>query len=81
MIIFEEAILFLGWLRDLLEIYTWPEVWMVASVPISITAVWFLFAFLLGVQNDAVRAVAIWSLIIILTLGAVTTDYLRKHQK
>lgn len=81
MIIFEEAILFLGWLRDLLEIYTWPEVWMVASVPISITAVWFLFAFLLGVQNDAVRAVAIWSLIFILTLGAVTTDYLRKHQK
>ena len=69
----------LGWLKDLLTIYTWKEFWIVMSVPTSIVGFWFLFCFLLAIPNDVVRALAIWSLIFALTLGAATVDALRRQ--
>lgn len=68
------------WLKDLLTIYTWTEFWMVMTVPTGILGVWFLFSFFLSIPNDIVRAIAIWSLIFALTVGAVTVDALRKQQ-
>jgi hypothetical protein len=69
----------LGWLKDLLTIYTWKEFWIVMSVPTSVVGFWFLFCFLIAIPNDIVRGVAIWSLIFALTLGAATVDALRRQ--
>jgi len=68
------------WLEDLLTIYTWKEFWMVVSVPIMVMGIWFLFCFLLTIPVIIIRAIAIWSLISILTLGSATVDALRKQQ-
>ncbi len=70
----------LGWLKDLLTIYTWKEFWIAVSVPTVVVAFWFLFSFLLSIPNDFVRTVAIWSLIFALTLGAATVDALRRQR-
>jgi len=69
-----------GWLKDLLRVYTWKEFWMVISVPTALMGVWFLFCFLLTIPIIVIRAIAIWSLIFILTLGSITVDALRKQQ-
>jgi uncharacterized membrane protein len=70
------------WLRDLLEIYTWTELWIIVSVPIVMTGIWFLFTFLLSIPNSVIRTASIWSLISVLTVGAATVDALRKkHAK
>lgn len=70
----------LGWLRDLLEIYTWWELWLVVSIPSAMVGVWFLLSFLIGIQNDVIRTVAIWSLLFVLTLGAATVDAIRRRR-
>jgi hypothetical protein len=70
----------LGWLKDLLIIYTWKELWIVVSVPTAVVGVWALFCFLLTIPNDIVRTVAIWGLILGLTAGAATVDALRRQQ-
>jgi len=70
----------LEWLKDLLIIYTWKELWIVVSLPTVVVGVWILFTFLLSIPNDIVRTIAIWSLIFALTLGAATVDALRKQQ-
>jgi hypothetical protein len=67
------------WLKDLLDIYTWKEFWIVMSVPAAITGLWFLFYLLLSIPVTIIRAISIWSLIFILTLGAATVDALRKQ--
>jgi len=67
------------WLRDLLEIYTWKEFWMVVSVPTAIMGVWFLFCFLLTIPIIPLRAIAIWTLVSILTAGSAAVDALRKR--
>ena len=69
-----------GWLEDFLRVYTWKEFWMVISVPTALMGVWFLFCFLLSIPIIVVRAIAIWSMIFILTLGSITVDALRKRQ-
>jgi len=69
-----------GWLKDLLRVYTWKEFWMVISVPTAIMGAWFLFCFLLTIPIIVIRAIAIWSMIFILTLGSITVDALRKQQ-
>ena len=68
-----------GWLKDLLMIYTWKELWIVVSVPVAIMGLWFLFCLLLSIPMIIIRAISIWSLIFILTLGAATVDALRKQ--
>jgi ABC-type transport system involved in cytochrome bd biosynthesis fused ATPase/permease subunit len=68
------------WLRDLLGIYAWKELWLVVSVPTAVMGVWFLFCFLLTIRIIIIRAIAIWSLLFILTLGSATVDALRKKQ-
>lgn len=70
----------LGWLKDLLRIYTWKELWMVVSVPTAIMGVWFLFCYLLTIPIVPIRAMAIWSLISLLTVGSATVDAVRKKQ-
>jgi len=70
----------LGWLKELLTIYTWKELWILMTVPTAIVGVWVLFSFLLSIPNDIVRTVAIWSLLFALTLGAATVDALRKQK-
>lgn len=67
------------WLRDLLTIYTWTELWLIVSVPTAMTGLWFLLGFLLSIPNDAVRTASIWLAIAGLTLGAATVDALRKR--
>ena len=69
-----------GWIKDLLKIYTWKEFWMVVTVPTAVIGVWFLFCFLLSIRIILVRAIAIWLLIFLLTLGGATVDVLRKKQ-
>lgn len=68
------------WLKDLLTIYTWKEFWMIVSVPTMVMGIWFLFCFLLTIPIIIIRAISIWSLISILTLGSATVDALRKQQ-
>ncbi|UCG45165.1 MAG: hypothetical protein JSV58_07305 [Candidatus Bathyarchaeota archaeon] len=68
------------WLKDLLTIYTWKELWMVVAAPAAVMGVWFLFCFLLTIPNAIVRATGIWSLILTLALGSSTVDALRKQQ-
>lgn len=68
------------WLKDLLSIYTWKELWMVVSVPTLIMSIWFLFCFLLTIPLVPLRATAIWLLFFTLTAGSVTVDALRKQQ-
>ncbi len=70
----------LGWLKDLLIIYTWKEFWIAVSIPTAVVGVWALFCFLLTIPNDVVRTVAIWGLLFALTAGAATADALRKQQ-
>ncbi len=41
---------------------------------------WYLFGLMLRIPNEFVRAVLIWTLIFGLTLGAATTDLLRKQK-
>lgn len=69
------------WLRDLIEIYTWREVWIAVSVPGIIMGVWFLFTFMLRIQNVALRTASIWALIIVLTAGSAATEYTKKRKK
>jgi hypothetical protein len=66
------------WVKDLLRLYTWKELWIVVSVPTAVMGIWFLFCYLLTIPVIAVRAAAIWSLIFILTLGSATVDAVRK---
>ncbi|UCE29642.1 MAG: hypothetical protein JSV85_02685 [Candidatus Bathyarchaeota archaeon] len=68
------------WLRDLLTIYSWKELWIAVSAPVVIMGVWLLFWFLLTIPITIIRAIAIWSLIITLALGSATVDALRKQQ-
>jgi len=68
------------WLKDLLTIYRWKELWMIVSVPTVVMGIWFLFCFLLTIPIIIIRAIAIWSLISILTLGSATVDALRKQR-
>jgi len=67
------------WLEDLLDIYTWKEFWIVISAPAAIMGIWFLFYLLLSIPVTIIRAISIWSLIFILTLGAAAVDALRKQ--
>ncbi|UCE44324.1 MAG: hypothetical protein JSV57_02255 [Candidatus Bathyarchaeota archaeon] len=50
------------------------------SVPTAILGFWFLFCLLLSIPVIIIRAIAIWALLIILMLGSVTVDVLRKRQ-
>jgi hypothetical protein len=67
------------WLKDLLNIYTWKEFWIVISVPAAITGIWLLFYLLLSIPVTIIRVISIWLLIFILTLGAAAVDALRKQ--
>jgi hypothetical protein len=67
------------WLKDLLNIYTWKEFWIVISVPVAITGIWLLFYLLLSIPVTIIRVISIWSLIFILTLGTAAVDALRKQ--
>lgn len=69
------------WLRDLLEICTWKEFWMVMSAPVGIAGIWALYCFFLTFPIGVARFVAIWSLILALTYGAITVDALRRKQQ
>jgi len=69
-----------GWLKDLLIIYTWKELWMVVSVPVAIMGLWVLFCLLLTIPIIIIRTISIWSLIFILTLGAAAVDASRKQR-
>jgi hypothetical protein len=69
------------WVKDLLRLYTWKELWIVVSVPTAVMGIWFLFCYLLTIPVIAVRAAAIWSLIFILTLGSATVDAVRKGRR
>lgn len=66
--------------KDLLAIYRWKELWMIVSVPAVLMGIWLLFCFLLTIPITIIRAIAIWSLISILTLGSATVDALRKQR-
>lgn len=68
------------WLKDLLTIYTWKELWIVVGASTAVMGIWFLFYFLLTIPVIIIRAIAIWSLISVLTLGSATVDALRKQQ-
>jgi len=70
----------LEWLRDLLEIYTWSELWIIVGSAAVMFGAWYLFSLMLRIPNEFVRAVLIWMLILGLTLGAATTDLLRKQR-
>ncbi|MGD8505315.1 MAG: hypothetical protein PVF15_01455 [Candidatus Bathyarchaeota archaeon] len=70
----------LEWLKELLTIYTWKELWILMCVPTSVVGVWLLFCFLITIPNDVVRTAAIWSLLLALTWGAATVQALRKQQ-
>ena len=69
-----------GWLKDLLIIYTWKELWMLVSVPVAIMGLWVLFCLLLTIPIIIIRTISIWSLIFILTLGAAAVDASRKQR-
>lgn len=69
------------WLKDLLKIYTWTELWMVVSVPTAIVGVWFLFCLLLRIPIVFWRALAIWLLIFVLSAGSAAVDKARKKAK
>jgi len=58
------------WLKDLLAIYKLKDLWLIVAVPTTITLVWGLLCFLLSIHNDIIRAVAIWTLFLILTVLA-----------
>ena len=70
----------LEWLRDLLEIYTWSELWIIVGSAAVMIGAWYLFCLMLRIPNEFVRAVLIWTFIFGLTLGAATTDLLRKQK-
>jgi len=67
------------WLKDLLIIYTWKELWIVISVPTAIMGLWFLFCFLLTIPIVLIRAIAIWTMVSLLTAGSAAVDALRKR--
>ena len=75
-----EGLPILQWLRDLLEIYTWWELWLLASIPTAIVAVWVLFSYLIEIQNSIMRTVSVWTLLLLLMFGAATVDALRKQR-
>jgi len=64
----------------LLEIYTWWELWLLASIPTAVVAVWVLFSYLIEIQNSIMRTVSVWTLLLLLMLGAATVDALRKQR-
>jgi hypothetical protein len=68
------------WLKDLLTIYKWKELWIVVGASTVVMGIWFLFYFLLTIPVIIIRAIAIWSLISVLTLGSAAVDALRKQQ-
>jgi hypothetical protein len=68
------------WLRDFLRIFSWWELWLVASLPALIVGVWLLFSFFLTIQNEVIRTVVTWSLLFTLTLGAATVDDIKKRR-
>jgi len=68
------------WLKDLLTIYTWKELWIVVGASTVVMGIWVLFYFLLTIPVIIIRAIAIWSLISVLTLGSAAVDALRKQQ-
>lgn len=72
--------LILQWLRDWLEMYTWWEIWLVASIPTVIAAFWFLLGYFISIKNDVIRTVAIWSMLFLLTLAGATVDALRRQK-
>jgi len=51
---------------------------LVVSIPSLVVGVMLLFAYMLSIQNDILRTASVWSLILILTLGAATVDAQRK---
>jgi hypothetical protein len=69
------------WLKELLTIYTWKEFWLVLSAPTMVMCVWLLFCLMLRIPNAGLRALSIWSLFFVLTLGAATVDALRSKRK
>jgi len=81
MIYSREAVAFFRWLRELFEVCTWKEYWMVVSIPASIAGFWFIFSVFLSIQNVVLRAAAIWSLILTLLLGGATVESLMKQRK
>jgi DNA anti-recombination protein RmuC len=72
---------FLDWLRDLIEIYTWKELWIVVSAPTILTGVLLLFAFMFRIEDITIRSAAIWSLLSSLMIAGITADYYRKHHE
>lgn len=64
----------LQWLRDLLKIYTLRDFWLIMTVPTAIVVTWSVFCFLLGIPNDVVRCVALWALILGLTVLGATAQ-------
>jgi hypothetical protein len=70
----------LEWLRDLVEIYTWSELWIIVGSATLMFGAWYLFSLMLQIPNEFVRAIVIWTFIFGLTLGAATTDLLRKQK-
>ncbi len=70
----------LEWLKELLMIYTWKELWVIVSVPTLIVGVWALFCFLLTIPSDIIRIIGIWTLIFALTAGAAAVDVLKRQK-
>lgn len=63
-----------------LAVYVWATIKYVGPYPTGIFAVWLLFCYFLGLPQPY-RAVAIWTLIVSLCVGAGRTDYMRKRRK
>jgi uncharacterized membrane protein YhiD involved in acid resistance len=58
----------------------WTEVWILAGAAALMIGSWYLFSLMLRIPNDLIRALVIWTFIFGLTLGAATTDMLRKQK-
>jgi hypothetical protein len=74
------VVTFLRGIKDFLSTYTWIELWIVVGVSMGMMGLWLLLSFQLSITNDLLRAASIWAVIFALTIGAATTDALRKHK-
>jgi len=67
-------------LKDFLRIFTWKELWITVGCAFVVVSTWVFVCFVLVIPNTAIRSVALWSLIFLLSvLGGLTEKSQKKR--
>jgi len=68
-------------LKDFLRIFTWKELWIAVGCAFLVVGGWVFICFALMIPNTAIRSVALWGFIFLLSILGGLAERSRKKRK